>query len=107
VQLILGNLRASASTGNLRRNPLYLIAFLIFSVYAANKLADYVIGNDMSGRNQHRGHADLNTYQNFVMNAYLWLLIGVLYRLPTLKLMDQASGETAGASIRQPHTGTH
>jgi hypothetical protein len=43
----------------------------------------------------------LNTYQNFVMNAYLWLLIGVLYRLPTLKLNAQASGETMGASIRQ------
>ena len=49
VQPILGNLRVSASTGNLRRNPLYLIAFLIFFIYAADKLADYVIGNDMNG----------------------------------------------------------
>jgi hypothetical protein len=28
-------------------------------------------------------------YQNFVNNAYLWLLIGVLYRLPTLAKMPQ------------------
>lgn len=28
-------------------------------------------------------------YQNFVNNAYLWLLTGVLYRLPTLALMPQ------------------
>ena len=29
----------------------------------------------------------LNAYENFVNNAYLWLLIGVLYRLPGLALM--------------------
>ena len=29
-------------------------------------------------------------YQNFVNNAYLWLLTGVLYRLPTLAKMPQA-----------------
>jgi hypothetical protein len=28
-------------------------------------------------------------YQNFVNNAYLWLLMGVLYRLPTLARMPQ------------------
>jgi hypothetical protein len=28
-------------------------------------------------------------YQNFVNNAYLWLLIGVLYRLPMLATMPQ------------------
>lgn len=49
MQPLSGNLRVSASTGNLRRNPLYLIAFLIFFIYAANKLADYVIGNDLNG----------------------------------------------------------
>jgi hypothetical protein len=49
VQSFLSNLRVSASTGNLRRNPLYLIAFLIFFIYAADKLADYVIGGDLNG----------------------------------------------------------
>ena len=31
----------------------------------------------------------LQFYQNFVNNAYLWLLIGVLYRLPKLATMPQ------------------
>ena len=26
----------------------------------------------------------MQPYQNFVMNAYLWLLVGILFRLPTL-----------------------
>jgi hypothetical protein len=29
-------------------------------------------------------------YQNFVNNAYLWLLIGVLFRLPKLAQMPQS-----------------
>jgi len=29
-------------------------------------------------------------YQNFVNNAYLWLLVGILFRLPTLAQMPQA-----------------
>jgi hypothetical protein len=28
-------------------------------------------------------------YQNFVNNAYLWLLIGILFRLPKLAQMPQ------------------
>src|ERR1019366_121290 len=31
----------------------------------------------------------LSPYQNFINNAYLWLLIGVLYRLPKLAQMPQ------------------
>ena len=31
----------------------------------------------------------MQAYQNFVNNAYLWLLIGVLYRLPELSQMPQ------------------
>jgi len=31
----------------------------------------------------------MQAYQNFVNNAYLWLLIGVLYRLPKLSQMPQ------------------
>jgi hypothetical protein len=29
-------------------------------------------------------------YQNYVMNAYLWLLIGVLFRLPHLAGIQQS-----------------
>jgi hypothetical protein len=32
----------------------------------------------------------MQSYQNFVNNAYLWLLIGVLYRLPKLAQMPQS-----------------
>jgi hypothetical protein len=31
----------------------------------------------------------MQTYQNFVNNAYFWLLVGVLFRLPKLALMPQ------------------
>ena len=34
-------------------------------------------------------HLTMALYQNFVNNAYLWLLIGVLYRLPKLAQMPQ------------------
>jgi hypothetical protein len=34
-------------------------------------------------------HLTMALYQNFVNNAYLWLLIGVLYRLPKLAEMPQ------------------
>lgn len=44
----------------------------------------------------------LNTYQNFVMNAYLWLLIGVLYRLPTLKLTAQPAKRPFELGLRMP-----
>ena len=46
---LLANFRPSAATGNLRRNPLYLIAFLLFFIYAADKLSDYVLRNDING----------------------------------------------------------
>jgi len=29
-------------------------------------------------------YASLNVYQDYVLNAYLWLLVGVLYRLPEI-----------------------
>jgi len=34
-------------------------------------------------------HFGLNAYQDFVNNAYLWVLIGILYRLPKLAQMPQ------------------
>ncbi len=59
----------------LRGSILFPIAFVIFW-YAFLVLVPFTFNG-------------LNTYQNFVMNAYLWLLIGVLYRLPRMKLMAQ------------------
>jgi hypothetical protein len=31
----------------------------------------------------------MQAYQDFLMNAYLWLLLGLLFRLPTLALSEQ------------------
>ena len=31
----------------------------------------------------------LQPYQGFVLNAYLWLLLGILFRLPSLALSAQ------------------
>src|SRR5712692_1639147 len=34
-------------------------------------------------------YAGLASYQNFVLNAYVWLLLGILYRLPELQAQEQ------------------
>jgi hypothetical protein len=36
-------------------------------------------------------------YEDYVMNAYLWLLLGVLFRLPHLALSSQFAGVQVGA----------
>jgi hypothetical protein len=46
-------------------------------------------------------YASLNVYQDYVLNAYLWLLIGVLYRLPQLL----ATGPRAVPAPAQAHAG--
>jgi hypothetical protein len=71
----------------LRGSPLFPLAFVIFW-YVFLVLVPFT-------------YTGINTYQNFVMNAYLWLLVGVLFRLPTLKLSAPSPTETVGASIRR------
>jgi len=45
----------------------------------------------------------LQPYQDFVMNAYLWLLLGVLFRLPTLGLTAKVTqAVTAGGTPGTP-----
>jgi hypothetical protein len=39
-------------------------------------------------------------YQNFVMNAYLWLMLGVLFRLPYLASKPQAVPQAQVANLR-------
>jgi hypothetical protein len=46
-------------------------------------------------------YGGLQPYQDFVLNAYLWLLLGILFRLPTVALSPQFS---LGASSPQPST---
>jgi len=40
----------------------------------------------------------LQPYQDYVMNAYLWLLLGILFRLPTIAV----STEFAAAAAANP-----
>lgn len=45
--------------------------------------------------------ASLSAYQDFVLNAYLWLLLGILFRLPSIALSAQL-GVTASQISPQP-----
>lgn len=42
-------------------------------------------------------YVGFQAYQDFVLNAYLWLFLGVLFRLPAIALSAQATAATAGA----------
>jgi hypothetical protein len=44
-------------------------------------------------------YSTLTTYQNFVLNAYFWLLLGILFRLPTLA-MEQLPAAPVALSPR-------
>lgn len=39
----------------------------------------------------------MQAYQNFVLNAYLWLLLGILFRLPSLLAHDEACQQVRSA----------
>ena len=62
-------------TKKLRGSPLFPLAFMIFW-YASLLLFPITF-------------AGMQPYQDFVLNAYLWLLLGILFRLPTLALSAQ------------------
>jgi len=47
------------------------------------------------------GYASLAFYQDFLVNAYLWILVGILYRLPHLALSAQFATVTAQSA--QPY----
>jgi len=59
----------------LRGSPLFPVAFVIF--WYAGLLLFPMTFNGMQA------------YQDFVLNAYLWLLLGILFRLPTLAVSEQ------------------
>jgi hypothetical protein len=75
---------------NLRGSPWFPIAFMIFW-YAGLLLIPMT-------------YAGMAAYEDFVMNAYLWLLLGVLFRLPTLALSAQFAAAPSGAQVVQPWT---
>ena len=48
------------------------------------------------------GYTSLVAYQDFVMNAYFWLLLGILFRLPSIALSSQfAAGAVTPKSRRR------
>lgn len=44
------------------------------------------------------GYTSMAFYQDFLVSAYFWILIGIFYRLPTLKLSAQFSERPADSS---------
>jgi len=69
----------------LRGSPLFPVAFVIFW-YAFYLLYPSTF-------------AGMAAYEDFLLNAYLWLLLGVLFRLPNLALSSQFA---ATVPTRQP-----
>lgn len=69
----------------LRGSPWFPLAFMIFW-YAFLLLLPFTF----------QGMA---AYQDFVLNAYLWLLLGILFRLPKLALSAQAATNPAQPAV--------
>lgn len=70
-----------------RGSPWFPIAFVIFW-YAGLLLVPITF-------------AGMAAYEDFLMNAYLWLLLGILFRLPTLVLSTQFGAAQPGAQLQQ------
>jgi len=43
----------------------------------------------------------MQPYQDFVLNAYLWLLLGILFRLPSLALSAQYAAASQIPAVSQ------
>jgi hypothetical protein len=64
---------------HLRGSPWFPIAFVIFWLA-------FLVFFPM-------GYNSISFYQDFLVNAYFWLLIGILYRLPSIALSAQFAAE--------------
>ncbi|HKV23437.1 MAG TPA: hypothetical protein VJN93_02500 [Candidatus Acidoferrum sp.] len=69
----------------LKGSPWFPIAFVIFW-YAFFLLGPATFGG-------------MASYEDYLMNAYFWLLLGLLFRLPTLPLSAQFAATTSAASL--------
>jgi hypothetical protein len=73
----------------LRGSPWFPIAFMIFW-YAGLLLFPIT-------------YTGMQPYQDYVLNAYLWLLLGILFRLPTLAASSQFAAVQGGTqSLQSP-----
>ena len=70
---------------SLKGSPIFPLAFIIFWYAFILLLPMTFVG--------------ITAYQDFIMNAYLWLLLGILFRLPKLALSAQSQPDLAA----QPH----
>jgi hypothetical protein len=68
----------------LRGSPWFPLAFMIFW-YAFLLLLPFTFQG-------------MQAYQDFVLNAYLWMLLGILFRLPKLALLAQAASAASANS---------
>lgn len=75
-------------TRRLASSPYHPLAFSIFW-YSAWLLFPFTWGG-------------LNTYQNFVVNAYFWVLVGVLFRLPELVQSAEQPPSRPASAAREP-----
>jgi hypothetical protein len=71
----------------LKGSPLFPLGFVIFW-YALFLLFPATFGG-------------MQPYEDFLLNAYLWLLLGVLFRLPTLALSAQFAANAPAAQPRR------
>jgi hypothetical protein len=74
----------------LRGSPFFPLAFMI-GLYAFLLLFPMTF-------------AAIQAYQDFVLNCYLWLLVGILFRLPTLPLSAQDEGALGARSATRVST---
>jgi len=72
----------------LRGSPWFPLAFVIFW-YAGLLLFPITF-------------TGMQPYEDFVLNAYLWLLLGILYRLPTLAVSSQFAATAPLPSVYDP-----
>ena len=72
----------------LRGSPWFPIAFVIF-LYATVLLLPLAF-------------TSIQAYEDFVLNAYLWLLLGILFRLPTLAASAQFAAAQPGPPMQHP-----
>jgi hypothetical protein len=71
----------------LKGSPLFPLGFVIFW-YAL-----FLLFPAMSG--------GMQAYEDFLFNAYFWLLLGVLFRLPTIALSAQFAANAPAAQPRR------
>jgi hypothetical protein len=71
----------------LRGSPWFPLGFVIFW-YAFFLLFPATFGG-------------MQPYEDFLLNAYFWLLLGVLFRLPTIALSEQFAANAPAAQLRR------